>query len=121
IYHMTPKELDVYLSWVHEQEPDLRKRIVRIARQNLGQPYAIYLLGEFPHELYDPDPMFSLKEGDCVVFSEHTYAMALGNDWKSFYEYLLKLRYKDGIPGMTTRNHFTEADWNINNQWLLED
>lgn len=121
IYKMNPKELDVYLGYLHENEPDLRKRIVRIARQNLGQPYDIYLLGEFPHEVYDADPMFNLEKGDCVVFSEHVYAMALGHDWPTFYEYLQKLRYKDGKPGMTTRNHFTEADWNINNQWLVED
>lgn len=121
IYKMTPKELDVYLGHIHQAEPDLRKRVVKIARQNLGQPYDIYLLGEFPHEVYDADPMFSLEKGDCVVFSEHVYAMALGDDWTSFYEWLQKLRYKDGKPGMTTRNHFTEADWNINNHWLVED
>jgi hypothetical protein len=31
------------------------------------------------------------------------------------------LRYKDGIIGMTTRNHYTVADWNKNNSWLVED
>jgi len=121
IYKMTPKEVDVYLGHLRQIEPDLRKRIVKIARQNLGQPYDIYLLGEFPNEVYDADPMFCLEKGDCVVFSEHVYAMALGHDWPSFYEWLQKLRYKDGKPGMVTRNHFTEADWIVNNNWLVED
>lgn len=121
IYKMTPKELDVYIGHVRAIEPDFLKRVVKFARQNLGQPYDIYLLGEFPHEVYDADPMFCLEKGDCVVFSEHMYGMALSHDWSSFYENLQKLRYKDGKPGMVTRNHFTEADWNINNQWLLED
>lgn len=121
LFEMTPKEIDIYLTWLHENTPDLRERVVSIARKNLGQPYDIYLLGEFPHELYDPDPMFCLDKGDCVVFSEHVYAMALGKDWKTFYKYLLKLRFKDGDPGMVTRNHFTEADWNINNSWLVTD
>lgn len=121
IYRMNPKEVDVYLGFIHEDEPDFRKRVVRLARQNLGQPYDIYLLGEFPHEVYDPDPMFCLEKGDCVVFSEHMYAMALGRNWKEFYAWLQQLRYKDGEPGMTTRNHFTEADWNVNNGWLLTD
>lgn len=121
LYEMTPKEVDLYLGHAHQIEPDLRRRIVRLARQNLGQPYDIYLLGEFPHEVYDADPMFSLDKGDCVVFSEHMYAMALGHDWATFYAWLQRLRYKDGKPGMTTRNHFTEADWNVNNGWLLED
>jgi len=121
VYKMTPKEVDVYLGHLRKVEPDLRKRIVKIARQNLGQPYDIYLLGEFPNEVYDADPMFCLEKGDCVVFSEHVYAMALGHDWPSFYEWLQKLRYKDGKPGMVTRNHFTEADWIVNNNWLVED
>jgi len=121
IYKMKPKEIDVYLGYLYQEEPDLRKRVVRIARQNLGQPYDIYLLGEFPSEVYDPDPMFCLEKGDCVVFSEHVYAMALSRDWKEFYKNLQLLRYKGGEPGMTTRNHFTEADWVKNNAWLLED
>lgn len=121
IFKMTPKEIDVYIGWLQEAVPDLRRRIVHIARQNLGQPYAIYLLGEFPAELYDPDPTFCLEKGDCVVFSEHVYSMALSRNWEEFYRTLQKIRYKDGVVGMTTRNHFTEADWNKNNSWLVED
>ncbi|MGI8907786.1 MAG: N-acetylmuramoyl-L-alanine amidase-like domain-containing protein [Candidatus Sumerlaeaceae bacterium] len=121
LYKLSPKELDVYLAYIHKDEPDLRKRVVRIARQNLGQPYQIYLLGEFPYEVYDADPMYCLGQGDCVVFSEHMYAMALSTSWKEFYQNLQKLRYKDGVPGMTTRNHYTEADWVKNNRWLIED
>ncbi len=121
LYEMTPKEVDVYLGYMRDAEPSLRKRVVALARQNLGQPYAIYLLGEFPREVYDADPMFCLEKGDCVVFSEHMYAMALGHDWPSFYDWLQKIRYKDGVPGMVTRNHFTEADWDINNDWLIQD
>lgn len=121
LYKMSPKEIDVYLGWMKNEEPNLRKRIVRLARQNLGQPYQIYLLGEFPYEVYDGDPMYCLDKGDCVVFSEHIYGMALSSNWKEFFANLQRLRYKDGKPGMTTRNHFTEADWDKNNTWLLED
>lgn len=121
LYKMTPKEIDLYVGHMQKEEPDLRKRVIKLARQNLGQPYDIYLLGEFPYEVHDADPMFHLEKGDCVVFSEHMYAMALGHDWTSFFNWLQRIRYKDGVPGMTTRNHFTEADWNINNQWLVKD
>lgn len=121
LFKMTPKEVDLYIAYMQKEEPDLRKRVIRLARQNLGQPYDIYLLGEFPYEIHDADPMFNLEKGDCVVFSEHMYAMALGHDWTSFFTWLQRIRYKDGVPGMTSRNHFTEADWNINNQWLVKD
>ncbi|MEI7633378.1 MAG: N-acetylmuramoyl-L-alanine amidase-like domain-containing protein [bacterium] len=121
IYMMAPKEADVYLGWAQRQFPNLRERVVHLARKNINQPYRMYLLGEFPYEVYDPDPMFSLGKSDCVVFSEHTYAMALSHDWKEFFATLQKIRYKDGKPGMTTRNHYTEADWDKNNAWLVED
>ncbi|MFO0973224.1 MAG: DUF1460 domain-containing protein [Phycisphaerae bacterium] len=34
---------------------------------------------------------------------------------------LIRIRYRDGQVGMLTRNHFTEADWNVNNRWLFRD
>jgi hypothetical protein len=92
-----------------------------LARKNIGQPYEIYLLGEMPFEPYDPQPLYCLGKSDCLVFSEHTYAMALSHNWPSFMKMLQRLRYRDGKLGVTTRNHYTEADWNISNRWLVED
>jgi hypothetical protein len=121
IFQMTPAEVSRYISYIHEAEPDLRKRIAAIGRQNIGQPYKLNLLGEFPYQLHDTLPMFSLVESDCVVFSEHTYAMALSRSWEEFFWMLQRIRYKDGIVGVATRNHYTEVDWNINNSWLVTD
>jgi hypothetical protein len=94
---------------------------VHLARKNINQPYQIYLLGEFPIEVYDADPMYCLSKSDCVTFSEHTYAMALAHDWPSFFALLQRLRYKDGEVGMVTRNHETLSEWDRNNAWLLTD
>jgi hypothetical protein len=121
ICQMTPKQLDVYLGYVQKEVPDLRARVAFIARKNVGQPYDMYLLGEFPYEVYDSQPLFSLEKSDCVVFSEHTYAMALSRNWKEFFANLQKIRYKNGEIGMLTRNHYTEADWDKNNSWLVKD
>lgn len=121
LYKITPKELDVYLGWLKQAVPDLRQRVVTLARKNVGEPYQMYLLGEFPHEIYDADPTYNLGKGDCVVFSEHMYSMALSSNWNEFYRTLQRLRYKDGVVGMTTRNHYTEADWDKNNSWLVRD
>ena len=121
IYKMEPKELDLYLGNLCKTQPSLRERVVHIARKNLGQPYDMYLLGEFPYEIHDDQPLFDLNHGDCVVFSEHTYAMALSCNWTAFFANLQKLRYKNGEIGLVTRNHFTEADWIVNNRWLLTD
>ena len=92
-----------------------------LGRKNIGQPYEIYLLGEFPFETYDPQPLYCLTKSDCVVFSEHTYAMALSHDWTSFFTMLQRIRYRNGQIGVATRNHYTEADWDVSNRWLVRD
>jgi N-acetylmuramoyl-L-alanine amidase-like protein len=121
LYKFTEAEVDSYLKYLSATEPDLRKRIVHLARKNIGQPYELYLLGEMPFEPYDPQPIYCLGKSDCLVFSEHTYAMALSRDWPSFMRLLQRIRYRDGQLGVVTRNHYTEADWNISNRWLVED
>ncbi|RSZ59793.1 DUF1460 domain-containing protein [Massilia atriviolacea] len=121
IYQMTPAEAGRYIAYMHSAEPDLRKRIAAIGRKNIGQPYVLNLLGEYPYELHDNLPMFSLQASDCVVFAEHTYAMALSRSWEEFFWMLQRIRYKDGVVGVATRNHYTEVDWNINNAWLVSD
>lgn len=121
VYQMTPQEVHRYIGDIHRAEPDLRKRIAAIARRNIGQPYKLHLLGEFPYELHDSLPMFSLENSDCVVFAEHTYAMALSKTWEEFFWMLQRIRYKDGVIGVASRNHYTEVDWNLNNNWLVSD
>lgn len=121
IYQMTPVEAGRYVAWMHTAEPDLRKRIAAIGRKNLGQPYVLNLLGEFPFEVHDDLPMFNLQQSDCVVFAEHTYAMALSRSWEEFFWMLQRIRYRDGVIGVATRNHYTEMDWNVANRWLVTD
>lgn len=121
LYEFTPDEVDEYLAFLYNYEPNLRKRVDHLAKKFIGQQYEIYLLGEFPFEIYDPQPLFSLDKSDCVVFSEHVYAMALSDSWKKFFAMLQRIRYKDGIIGILTRNHYTEADWTVNNSWLVKN
>ncbi|MDB5916395.1 MAG: hypothetical protein JWR40_629 [Massilia sp.] len=121
IYQMSPVEAGRYIAAIHQAEPDLRKRIAAIGRRNIGQPYKLNLLGEFPYQLHDSLPMFSLEESDCVVFAEHTYAMAMSQSWEEFFWMLQRIRYKDGVVGVASRNHYTEVDWNTNNNWLVTD
>jgi hypothetical protein len=121
IYQMTPVEAGRYVAWQHQAEPDLRKRIAAIGRKNIGQPYTLNLLGEFPFEVHDDLPMFSLDHSDCVVFAEHTYAMALSQSWEEFFWMLQRIRYRDGVIGVKTRNHYTELDWDVQNRWLVTD
>jgi hypothetical protein len=121
VYEMLPAEIGVFVGRMQQAKPVLSDRVVAIARQNLGQPYKLYLLGEFPFEVHDSQPLCSIANGDCVVFAEHVYAMALANDWQSFFAFLQRIRYKNGEISAVTRNHYTLADWNENNSWLIRD
>ncbi|MDX1973108.1 MAG: DUF1460 domain-containing protein [Candidatus Sumerlaeia bacterium] len=121
LFELTPRQNETFFQYLQTTEPSLTKRVVTLARKNIGQPYELYLLGEYPFEPYDPQPVVSLDKSDCVVFVEHTYAMSLADDWGSFFRYLQRIRYKDGAISVLTRNHYTEADWNPNNSWLLTD
>jgi hypothetical protein len=121
LYKMKPDEVGRYLKWLRAAEPNFRARIAHLGRKNIGQPYEIYLLGEFPYETTDAQPLFNLEKSDCVVFAEHTYAMALSQSWPEFFWMLQRIRYRDGVIGVTTRNHYTETDWNRANQWLVKD
>lgn len=121
LYTLDEVELDRCIPAVRAAEPDLARRVVHLARRNLGQPYEIFLLGEFPYEYLDPDPIYCLTRSDCLTFCEHTYALALARDWWSYLRTLQRIRYRDGVISLLARNHFTEADWNRNNAFLLED
>lgn len=121
LFQMQPVELGRFLAWQQLDQPQLRQRIAALARKNIGQPYELFLLGEFPYETYDAQPLFNLAKSDCVVFAEHVYAMALSASWEEFFWLLQRIRYRDGVIGTATRNHYTEADWNIANGWLVQD
>lgn len=121
LYEFTPEEIDEYLRFLYDYESDLRKRVDHLAKKQIGQKYEIYLLGEYPFEIYDPQPLYCIDRSDCVVFSEHIYAMALADSWKKFFAMLQRIRYKDGVIGLLTRNHYTEADWTVNNSWLIKN
>lgn len=121
LHELRPAQIDQLLGRLQAEQPDLRQRVATIARRFLNQPYELYLLGEFPYELYDPQPLFNLESSDCVVFVEHVYAMALSRNWAEFFWMLQRIRYRDGVIGVTTRNHYTEADWLPANRWLFSE
>ncbi|HNO79376.1 MAG TPA: D-alanyl-D-alanine dipeptidase [Phycisphaerae bacterium] len=121
LYTFTENELGQYIGGIKSTHPNLTERVIHLGRKNIGQPYDIYLLGEYPFETYDPDPLYCLSRSDCLTFCEHIYSMALSDDFPSFLQTLQRLRYKGGRIGMLTRNHYTAADWNRNNADLFVD
>jgi hypothetical protein len=56
-----------------------------------------------------------------MAFCEHVLALSISDSWDNFFNNLQQIRYKDGLIGMRTRNHYTMADWLPENAWLLDD
>lgn len=87
----------------------------------LGMPYNAKCVGDGPYALYEPWPLVNFKETNCMAYCEHVLALSISDNWDNFFNNLQQIRYKDGIIGMKTRNHYTMADWLPQNRWLLKD
>lgn len=97
------------------------ERINLYSKMFLGMPYLVNCTGDGPYALYETDPLVNFNATNCMVFCEHVLAMAISDSWDNFFNNLQQIRYRDGIIGIRTRNHYTMADWLPENCWLLED
>src|SRR5690606_12335016 len=80
-------------------------------------------LGEGPDALYDQDPLYRFDTFDCTTYVETIMALAFTRDVDDFEKTMDHIRYKDGVIGYLTRNHFTNLQWihfNIQNG-MMED
>ncbi len=111
IYKLNPKELGELIEELKVEEVEEKMR--RLAYLALGTPYQ--------PQAWEGKPTFNLKDVDCVTFVEQIVALALASDKSSLVPTLLRLRFKDGVIGPLTRNHFIAADWLPNNFHFLED
>ena len=124
-YHYTAKlfqePIDRKLQLIYKNLPTLTTnthsiRLNTISKSFLGTPYELGSLGEGENGEYDQYPLYRLNSFDCLTFVETTIALALSNNPQQFKKKIIQLRYKNGHIAFINRNHFTELDWNINNQ-----
>jgi 3D (Asp-Asp-Asp) domain-containing protein len=120
-YQMVWKDLEMAMRNVAAAERNPDQRIMFFSELAKGTPYVIFCLGEGPEGIYDKDPLLDIARVDCMTFCEQTLALAISENYEEFFNNLQRIRYRDGIIGMKTRNHYTIADWLPNNSWLLED
>jgi len=121
IYEMSNVEIDQLLTKTAQKDMTITERINYYSAMFLGMPYDLTCTGDGPYALYEPRPLVNFKETNCMVFCEHVLALSISDSWDNFFNNLQQIRYKDGIIGMRTRNHYTMADWLPANSWLLED
>ena len=87
-----------------------------ISASFLGKQYLLGALGEGLKARFDQGPQYRIDAFDCETYVTTVLALALANDLSSFKNCLTKIRYFNNKRSYINRNHFTELDWNNNNQ-----
>lgn len=118
---MTNHQIDSLLTQVSQKNLTVTERMKFYSKLFLDMPYDLTCAGEGPYALYETEPLLNFDSTNCMLFCEHVLALSISDSWDNFFNNLQQIRYKDGIIGMRTRNHYTMADWMPENKWLLDD
>ena len=121
VYNMTNIEIDSMLRKISTNNLTITERINYYSKLFLGMPYSWTATGDGPYALLESYPLVDFDSTNCMVYCEHVLAMSISDSWDNFFNNLQQIRYKDGIIGMRTRNHYTIGDWLPENDWLLDD
>lgn len=121
IYQMDKVEINKLLTEKSTKNLTVTERMVFYSEMFLGMPYGLTCVGDGPYALYDTKPLLTFDTTNCMVFCEDVLALSISDSYENFFNNLQQIRYKDGIVGMKTRNHYTMADWLPENSWLLHD
>jgi hypothetical protein len=121
LYQLAPPEINALIQNVIHNYGTTTAKIAVYSGLALGTPYARDCLGEGTEGRCDKDPLIDFTRVDCLTFCEQILALAISKDYKGTLKNLQKIRYRDGIIGFTTRNHFVMADWVNHNQWFLKN
>ena len=120
-HQMTHVEIDELIRQTAHKPMTVTDKLNYFSAYFLDMPYNLKCVGDGPYALYEPWPLVNFKETNCMALCEHVLALAISDNWDNFFNNLQQIRYRDGLIGMKTRNHYTMADWLPQNTWLLDD
>ena len=112
--------LDHAITETAAAQPSFESRVAHFAREALGTDYHDGPLGEGPDGTHDQDPLVDWTRVDCVTYVEQTVAFAAARSYTEAFEGLQRIRYREGVIGYETRNHFMLADWAQANPWCVD-
>ena len=122
IYEMTIDEIDALIRQVDKSKMTNAEKIAFYSELFLGCPYSLKeSLGDGPYAKYDTAPLVNFKKVNCMTFCEEVLALSLSATYEEMFNVLQHIRYRNGIISMSTRNHYTMADWLPENKWCLRD
>ncbi len=119
--NMSNMQIDSLLTVVSAKNMTITERMHYFSDYFLEMPYNLICAGDGEYAMYENWPLVNFDETNCMVFCEHVLALSISDSWDNFFNNLQQIRYKDGMIGMRTRNHYTIGDWLPQNSWLLED
>jgi D-alanyl-D-alanine carboxypeptidase/D-alanyl-D-alanine-endopeptidase (penicillin-binding protein 4) len=117
---LNPSNADAFLATLHQNEAEYARRVVTLAKEFLGTPYADGPLGEGPGATHDSDPLIDLSRVDCVTYVEQVLALAAASTYAGATEVLQDIRYDEDTIDYGTRNHFFISDWIADNTFLRD-
>lgn len=120
-YQMTNTQIDSVIREVSQTNMTITEKINHFSEMFLGTHYNLNCTGDGPYALLEAWPLVNFKETNCMALCEHVLALSISDYWDNFFDNLQQIRYRDGLIGMKTRNHYTMADWLPQNSWLLDD
>lgn len=101
---------------LNAQNQPIAQRLFDVSNGFLSKPYFLGALGEGLKGQYDQYPLYRTDAFDCLTFVETVLAISLAHNLESFKHGIKKIRYRKGNVSFISRNHFTDLDWNLNNQ-----
>lgn len=108
--------IQLYHSLNSMPKSDISTRITLISAEFLEKPYSLGALGEGMNGQIDQSPLYRTDAFDCETFVDTVLALAFGHDIHQFRRCINQIRYHRGLVSFVDRNHFTDLDWNKNNQ-----
>jgi hypothetical protein len=108
---------DAYINKLYLNQPT-NKRLEYFSAAFLGQPYMNGALGEGKNGEFDQNPLYRFDAFDCMTYVSTVLALLNANDLQEFKKMIEKINYQDGLVSYQNRNHFTNIDWNKNNERL---
>lgn len=118
---MTRLQIDQLLTETAGESMTITEKMHFYSEYFLGSPYAFTCVGDGKDALYEPYPLVNFDSTNCMALCEHVLALSISDSWDNFFNNLQQIRYKNGMIGMRTRNHYTMGDWLPENSWLLKD
>jgi hypothetical protein len=120
-YKMGLEAIDLDIREVNTRGWTNAEKMVYYSERFMDAPYRLQCEGEGEHGRYEREPLLNLKEINCMTYCEIVLALTLADYYEDMFNILQHIRYRQGIIGMATRNHYTIADWLPANTWCLDD